>query len=116
MEAESVLSDYIVDYGTNQFLQKNIYWNGNGEMAWRFNLKVIAEQIEIVGEATPDTICNVPALFIRGEKSTYMLDSDVKMLQDIFTHNMLETIAGAGHWVHAEKPKEFFDTVIHYIK
>jgi pimeloyl-ACP methyl ester carboxylesterase len=25
-------------------------------------------------------------------------------------------IAGAGHWVHAEKPKEFFEVVLRFLK
>lgn len=116
-EAEAILSQYITDVGTKQFLLKNIYWKDNGEMAWRFNLKVIAQQIENVGEATPtDLTCDVPALFIRGEKSNYILDSDLKMITELFNRNMLETIAGAGHWVHAEKPKEFFESVMNFLK
>ena len=116
-QAEEILSKYISDFGTKQFLLKNIYWKENGEMAWRFNLKVIAEQIENVGEATKsDTICDVSALFIRGEESKYILDSDMNLIQEIFTHNMLETIADAGHWVHAEKPKEFFETVMKFVR
>ena len=116
-QAEEILTKYIADAGTKQFLLKNIYWKEDGQMAWRFNLKVIASQIENVGEATPnDTTCDVPTLFIRGEKSNYILDSDMNLVQEIFTHNMLETIAGAGHWVHAEKPKEFFETVMKFMK
>lgn len=116
-QAEEILSKYISDFGTKQFLLKNIYWKENGEMAWRFNLKVIAEQIENVGEATKnDTTCDVPTLFIRGEESKYILDSDMSLIQEIFTHNMLETIADAGHWVHAEKPKEFFETVMKFVR
>ena len=116
-QAEEILSKYISDFGTKQFLLKNIYWKENGEMAWRFNLKVIAEQIENVGEATKnDTTCDVPTLFIRGEESKYILDSDMNLIQEIFTHNMLDTIADAGHWVHAEKPKEFFETVMKFVR
>ncbi len=116
-QAEEILSKFISDFGTKQFLLKNIYWKENGEMAWRFNLKAIAAQIENVGEATKnDTTCDVPTLFIRGEKSNYILDSDMNLIQEIFTHNMLETIADAGHWVHAEKPKEFFETVMKFVR
>ena len=116
-EAETVLSNYITDFGTKQFLLKNIYWKENGEMAWRFNLKVITSKIENVGTETPtDTTCDVATLFIRGEKSNYIKDDDMTMIQELFSRNMLETISGAGHWVHAEKPKEFFETVMNFIQ
>ena len=116
-EAETILSEYITDFGTKQFLLKNIYWKENGEMDWRFNLKVIADQIENVGEATPEgSFCDVPTLFIRGEKSNYILDNDMNLLQEIFSRTILETIAGAGHWVHAEKQQEFYQAVVDFIK
>jgi pimeloyl-ACP methyl ester carboxylesterase len=116
-EAEDIMNKYITDFGTKQFLLKNIYWKEDGELAWRFNLKVISENIENVGEATPvDKNCNTSTLFIRGEKSNYILNEDMNLIQEIFPRSMLETINGVGHWVHAEKPKEFFDCVINFIK
>ncbi len=116
-EVEAVLSGYIADVGTKQFLLKNLYWKENGELAWRFNLTIIAKYIKNSGEAiTSDTICNTPTLFIRGEKSTYILDEDLNLMQDMFSNSKLKTIAGSGHWVHAEKPKEFFECVMEFIK
>jgi esterase len=123
-EVEAVLAKHISDFGTKQFLLKNIFWLDDTEMAWRFNLKVIIEQIENVGQnvehigdAMPkDIVCGVTTLFIRGENSDYILDSDSDLIQEIFPNSILETIEGAGHWLHAEKPKEFFDSVIRFIK
>ncbi|MCX6296327.1 MAG: alpha/beta fold hydrolase [Bacteroidetes bacterium] len=123
-EVEEVLSTYISDFGTKQFLLKNIFWIDETEMAWRFNLKVIIQQIENVGQevthigdATPkDVICDVPALFMRGEYSDYILDEDTDSIKELFPRSVIETIAGAGHWLHAEKPKEFFETVMKFIK
>jgi len=116
-DVETILSSFISDYGTKQFLLKNIYWKENSDLDWRFNLKVITEQIENVGELTPsNTVCYTPVLFIRGEASTYILDKDLDLIRDIFPNNVLETILGAGHWVHAEKPKEFYECVMKYLK
>lgn len=116
-EVESILSQTLTDFGTKQFLLKNIYWKENTELDWRFNLKVITPLIENVGEAMPnDTPCSTPTLFIRGEKSNYILDGDLNLIHDIFPKGKLETIAGAPHWVHAEKPKEFFECVMGFIK
>ncbi|MFL5764544.1 MAG: alpha/beta fold hydrolase [Bacteroidia bacterium] len=122
-EAEAILSQYIEDFGTKQFLLKNIFWTEDDEMAWRFNLDVITKEIEnvgkeveVVGDApSTDIVSEVPALFIRGEHSHYILDTDLDLIQEIFPHSILETIKGSGHWVHAEKPKEFFDCVMKFI-
>ena len=116
-EVEDILSKYITDFGTKQFLLKNVFWKENEEMAWRFNLNVIVQQIENVGKALDtEKSCDIQTLFIRGEKSNYILDEDMNLIQQIFQRSMLETIAGAGHWVHAEKPKEFFECVMNFIK
>lgn len=116
-EVEDILSQYLTDFGTKQFLLKNIYWKYDGTLSWRFNLNVIAQQIENVGEATPvDNVCDVPTLFLRGEKSHYILDEDIDMIQEIFPRTMLETIKDAGHWVHAENPIAFFECVMNFIK
>jgi len=99
-EVEAVLSKYISDFGTKQFLLKNIFWIDDTEMAWRFNLKVIIQQIENVGqnvehvgEAMPvDIVCEVPTLFLRGEHSNYVLDEDRDLIQELFPNSILETI------------------------
>lgn len=116
-EVEVVLSKYISDFGTKQFLLKNLYWKENGDLNWRFNLKVIVQQIENVGEAITGTgNCVIPALFIKGERSDYILDADEDLIRQIFPNSTFATIEGSGHWVHAEKPKEFYGTVMEFIK
>jgi pimeloyl-ACP methyl ester carboxylesterase len=116
-EAEDILSQHISDFGTKQFLLKNIYWKEDGKLDWRFNLKVIAENMEVVGATFPVTdSVDVPSLFLRGGKSNYILDEDMDAIHDLFPRSMLETIENTGHWLHAEKPKEFFERVLNFLK
>lgn len=115
-EAEAVLSDFISDYGTKQFLLKNIYWKNDDTMAWRFNLNVIEKNIDTVGVATfSDQSCSLPTLFIRGENSRYILDADLADIHEQFPISTLTTIAKAGHWVHAEQPNAFFESVVGFV-
>jgi esterase len=116
-EAEHILSQYINDNGTKQFLLKNIYWKDNGEMDWRFNLEVISKEIENVGKAIQTEVsCDVQTLFVRGEKSDYILDSDLELIQEIFPRSYMETIKDAGHWIHAEQPKTFLKCILDFLK
>lgn len=116
-DAEALLSEYISDMGTKQFLLKSIYWKEDGLLAWRFNLDVITRKIETVGQETPNySSCNTPTLFIKGERSKYILDADLQQINDLFPSSEIKTIEGAGHWVHAEKPIDFFETVTTFIK
>jgi len=34
----------------------------------------------------------------------------------LFPNSAIEFVAGAGHWVHSEKPYEFLDTVLQFLK
>ncbi|MES2680060.1 MAG: alpha/beta fold hydrolase [Bacteroidota bacterium] len=116
-EAEAVLNQYIPDFGTKQFLLKNIYWKeeGNKQMSWRFNLEVISQKYEDILEAVPHGTSPVNTLVLRGEKSNYVSEKDFPEFEARFPNHKIQTIAGAGHWVHAEKPKEFFEAVMDFI-
>ena len=85
-------------------------------MDWRFNLKVISKEYDNIRTAVPDGTSKVKALFIKGEKSEYITDTDVSDIGKRFPNFSLKTIAGAGHWVHAEKPDEFVKEVLEFIK
>ena len=117
-EAETIMMNFIPDFGTRQFLLKNIYWEDSesNRMNWRFNLKVIERDYEEVGKEVPEGVANVEALFIRGSKSDYILESDRPEIQLRFPNSHIDTIADAGHWIHAEKPKAFFDCVMNFIR
>ncbi|WP_317899544.1 alpha/beta fold hydrolase [Aurantibacillus circumpalustris] len=116
-EAEELMNKYIKDFGTKQFLLKNIYWkdNSNNVMDWRFNLKVIDANYENVCMGVPEFSSEVKTLIIKGEKSHYISDSDKEDLKKRFPNSTFVVLNGAGHWVHAEKPKEFFETTLWFI-
>jgi esterase len=117
-EAEAKLGEYIPDFGTKQFLLKNIYWKdaANNLMDWRFNLKVIDRNYNNIGVEVPEGSSDVEALFIRGEKSDYVRESDLKDIEKHFPNYKLSTVKDSGHWIHAEKPNEFFEQTVEFIK
>lgn len=115
-EADEQMATYIPEMGIRQFLLKNLTRSG-GAFTWKINLSVIAREIEQIGKGlNQNTSYTKSALFIRGEKSDYIKDSDFNLIHSIFTNCSLETIMGAGHWLHAEKPNEFFDIALNYLK
>ena len=114
-EADDIVSQLISDFGIRQFLLKNLSRDKDG-FSWKMNLDIIAKNIEEVGKAlNQNASFSEPTLFVRGSKSDYILNKDVNLIHSIFTDSKVETIEGAGHWVHAEKPNEFYETVSTFI-
>jgi esterase len=109
-EVEATLKQYVSDFGTRQFLLKNLYWQTPEQLAFRFNLAVFNKQINQIGTALPeDAVFNKPTLFIRGGNSNYIKDSDFDAIKKHFPLAVLETIPNVGHWLHAENPVLFFE-------
>jgi len=115
-EAEAYMESQIPDVGTRLFLLKNLYWN-NEQLAWRFNLPIITAQIEKVGEELFNHIkYEGPTLFLRGGKSNYIKDEDIDNILEYFPNSKLNTITEAGHWLHAEKPIEYWEKTVEFLK
>jgi pimeloyl-ACP methyl ester carboxylesterase len=116
-QVEETLYPYIPDFGTRQFLMKNLYWKEPGQLDFRFNLKVFNEKIEKIGDAlSVDLVFSKPTLFIRGGNSRYILDKDIPDIQKHFPNFNLVTIPNVGHWLHAENPKLFLEETINFLK
>jgi esterase len=116
-EADEVLSKYIADMGTRQFLLKNLYWKEKAQLALRINLKILTKNIAEVGEALPnESKFEKDTLFLRGEKSNYITSSDESLIKHHFYKVEIVTIKNSGHWLHAENPQDFFDAVMDFVK
>jgi esterase len=116
-EVEEILAHYIPDFGTRQFLMKNVYWQTPDQLAFRFNLRVLTNTIEVIGTALPyDSTFQKPTLFLKGDKSDYILDSDWGLILHHFPSASVVTIPNAGHWLHAENPKEFYYNTLQFLK
>ena len=99
------------------FLLKSLYRTSEGKFQWRINLPVLDSQIDNIGAALPaDARIDTPTLFIRGNESGYIEDKDVAIIEQHFSHYTLETVMGASHFVHAEKPKEVIELIENFIK
>ena len=113
-EAEKIMKLHIDSIGVRQFLLKNLYWKDKGQLAWRMNIPVLEKQMINILAKLSDTPVFVPTLFIRGSLSNYILIEDFEDLEDIFNDIRIETIENAGHWVHAEAPEKFIETVLEF--
>lgn len=115
-QADTELAEHITDFGTRQFLLKNLYWIEKGKLGYRFNLNVLSNRMEEIGENISNTtIYNGPTLFLKGDKSEYVTENDTSEIHRHFPIAKIETIANAGHWLHAENPSQFFKKSILFL-
>lgn len=111
------IAELIPDIGVRSFLLKNVYWKEKGLLAYRFNLQSLTENNSEVGKALPSfTTFNGETLFLAGGNSGYITESEVPMIKAHFPKATIKTIANVGHWLHAEKPKAFYELVIRFLK
>lgn len=116
-EAEEKLRAALKDEGTIQFLLKNLYWKTETQLDWRFGLAEIEKNIGEIGKALPgNDLINTPTLFLKGSRSGYINESDDAEIRARFSNVSIDTISNAGHWLHAENPKEFFEKTILFLK
>ena len=115
-EADDILSNYVSDFGTRQFLLKNLYWVEKGKLGLRVNLEVLKNNVEEVGEALPvSNSFSGNTLFLRGDKSEYIALNDEALIKMQFPNSTIATVANAGHWLHAENPIDFFNEVMQFL-
>lgn len=99
-EAAALMSEDIADPGTIQFLLKSFH---QGE--WRFNLEALWDNYPALISWQESAPWDGPVLFVRGDKSAYLDDHYRDAIQRQFPQARAHVVAGAGHWVHAEKPE-----------
>lgn len=112
--AEQQLLEFVEDNGTRQFLMKNLYWKEKGQLAWRMNFQVLEREMPVILKELPETEVLKPTLFIRGGRSNYIREEDIPSIEELFIDSSFITIENAGHWVHAEAPEEFINTVLEF--
>jgi esterase len=115
-EADELLSNYVPEPDVRQFLLKNLQRKPEGGFSWKINLDSLDKNIEKIGAAV-DTSKKFekPTLFIHGSKSNYVRDEDLSLIENIFPKSQVVTL-DTGHWIQAEKPKEFVEAVVNFLK
>jgi pimeloyl-ACP methyl ester carboxylesterase len=116
-QADKALSNYVPEMGTRLFLLKNLFWVEKGQLGLRINLPVLKENVSEVGEALPAyATFQKETLFLRGDRSEYIGEQDTAIINRHFSNSTIQTIVNAGHWLHAENPKDFYKAVIDFIQ
>ncbi|MFV0155956.1 alpha/beta fold hydrolase [Empedobacter falsenii] len=115
-DVEKTLEQYITEMGVRQFLLKNVYHADNGQYTFRFNLDVLDNFYqEMIGTDLLKGEFDGPTLFLGGAKSNYIMPEDEMIICERFPNAEIKKIANAGHWLHAENPKDFTTEVLNFL-
>ncbi|NHX27744.1 alpha/beta hydrolase, partial [Escherichia coli] len=105
-DADRQLAQHVEDPGVRAFLLQSLDVK---ERRWRLNFdvleaempKIVGWPVDLQGRFDPVT------LFLSGANSDYVRPEYRPAVRALFPHARFAKISGAGHWLHAEKPREF---------
>lgn len=111
-EADRRLAAHVADPGLRAFFLQSLDLKSETGPRWRLNLDVLeAEMPHIVGWPGTAGYFDRPALFLTGAQSHYVRPEHREVIRALFPAARFARIPDAGHWLHAEKPREFEETV-----
>ncbi len=114
-EADRRLAQAIDDPATRAFLLQSLDLKATPPR-WKLNLEVLgAEMEQILGWPGTPGVFEGPALFVYGALSNYLREEVKPAILDQFPQAEFARIEGAGHWLHAERPREFEAEVAAFI-
>ncbi len=119
-DADHELTKYIDSLPLRQFLIKNLK-RQKDKFFWKINLQAIKSNVNEImkgfdnNEVNNIKIKNLPVLFIKGEKSNYIMQEDIKAIHKIFQNLTIKEINNAGHWLHVDQPKELLKFIREFI-
>ncbi len=114
-EADRRLSATVEDAGTRAFLLQSLDLKAEPPR-WRLNLDVLeAEMNLITGWPEPAGTFPGPTLFLTGALSSYVKPEYRDAIKALFPAARFAKIPGAGHWLHADRPREFEAAVAAYL-
>jgi pimeloyl-ACP methyl ester carboxylesterase len=113
-DADEALQTTVPEDGVRAFLLQSLDVKGR---AWRLNLDVLETFMpKIIGWPEIAGQFDGPTLFLSGAASDYVRPEHRDPIRALFPAARFAKIPGAGHWLHADKPREFEATVAAYLK
>lgn len=104
-DAEAQLAAHGVERALQSFFTQSLDIPGR---RWRLNLDALeAEMPKIMSFPDTDATWPGPALFLSGAQSDYVRPEHRPVIRARFPAARFAKIPGAGHWLHAERPRAF---------
>lgn len=113
VDVEAALAGDVPDPAVRAFLAANVVSSRDG-LAWGVNLDAIAQHLDdVLGfpDVPQGRSFAGPTLVLAGGRSPYVRPEQHEAILRLFPAAQIETIPGAGHWLHADALGEFLAAV-----
>ena len=108
-DAETQLAALGVERALQSFFTQSLDLK---EKRWRLNLDTLARDMDqILSFPEVGGQWDGPVLFLTGAESDYVRPEHRPRICALFPQARFAKLSGAGHWLHADKPREFETTV-----
>ena len=114
-EADDRLAERIDDAGIRAFLLQSLDLKSDPPR-WRLNLPTLEREMDaILGWPGLPGRFEGPALFLSGGASEYVRPEHRETVRALFPGARFAKLPGAGHWLHAERPRDFAASVAAFL-
>jgi len=104
-EAAEALAAQGIEPALQSFFTQSLDLKAN---AWTYNLDVLAREMpKIMGFPETTQVFEGQTLMLSGGASDYVTPDHRPRIKALFPKARFAKIPGAGHWLHADKPREF---------
>ena len=108
-DADAALATRVDDPGIRAFLLQSL---NVAEKRWRLNLDTLEREMPtITGWQEPRGRFEGEVLFLSGEHSDYVGRDARAAIRPLFPEARFASLRGAGHWLHAEKPRQVEESI-----
>jgi pimeloyl-ACP methyl ester carboxylesterase len=111
-DAESALMQKIPDEKVRGFILKNLQRTAENSFTWKLDASSLLNNLGKIMQGIDRMAClnqqitGFPVIFLKGENSDYIPDSDFGEIQKVFPAAEFVTVPNAGHWIHSDRPDE----------
>jgi esterase len=114
---DAAIAPLVGDAAVRQFLLKSLARNANTGFRWKIALDAIVQNYDeltkppVLKRPFPKPVC-----FIRGARSNYIEDRDLRLIRKMFPRAELIDIPDAGHWIQTDAPDACYSAVMGFLR
>lgn len=119
-DVEILLKEKITSSVTRGMIMKNLQRMPDKKFSWKINAPALLMNLDRIMSGLPrpsdnyHAVTGFPVLFLKGENSGYLPDSDRSDILKVFPAAEIQIIRDAGHWIHSDNPEAVIKALVDF--